>query len=72
MSRTPMHTVVDPERPVPAAIKRDLLKFYSDPNLPIATKKDGRGWQQVQRELATLRQMPSHTTGQNGVMASER
>ncbi len=51
----------DPADAVPAGIRRDLLKFYSDPNAPIVTKKDDDAWKRVERELATLRQMPTRT-----------
>lgn len=65
-----LHKVtLDPEKPVPAGIRRDLLKFYADPNAPIATRKDDHAWEQVQRELATLRQMPSRTPQPEGVVA---
>jgi hypothetical protein len=62
----------DPERSVPSGIRRDLLKFYADPNAPIATKQNEHAWQQVQHELAILRQMPSRTVGQDGMLASGR
>jgi hypothetical protein len=37
------------------AIREDLLKFYADPSAPIATKKNGKAWQQLQNELDTLK-----------------
>ena len=46
-----------PGEAVPAGIRRDLLKFYGDPDAPIATKKDDDAWKQVERELAILRGM---------------
>lgn len=51
----------EPDDAVPAGIRRDLLNFYSNPDAPIATKKDNAAWKQVEQELATLRQMPTRT-----------
>jgi len=45
-----------PERPIPADVRRDILTFYSDPNAPNFTKKDPSAWQQVQSQLATLKE----------------
>jgi Zinc dependent phospholipase C len=44
--------------PVPAGLKQDIENYYADPAAPIVTKKNKRGWQRVQTELATLRTMP--------------
>lgn len=51
----------DPNRLVPVGLKRNLLAFYSDPNAPIATKKNTRAWQRVQRELPILQGMKTVT-----------
>jgi hypothetical protein len=37
------------------AIRGNLLQFYADPSAPIATKKNGKAWRQLQNELDTLR-----------------
>ena len=48
----------DPDRHVPFGIRRDLVAFYSYPDAPIVTKKNHHAWEQVQKELLTLQQMP--------------
>ncbi len=48
----------EPDRHVPFGIRRDLVAFYSDPGAPIVTKKNHHAWEQVQKELLTLKQMP--------------
>ncbi|MGB6690270.1 MAG: zinc dependent phospholipase C family protein [Terracidiphilus sp.] len=48
-----------PDRPIPPGIKEDILAFYSNPNLPITTKKDAKKWAQVQADLKTLKNMPT-------------
>lgn len=45
-------------QPIPERIKHDLLAYYANPNAPIATKKNKRAWQKVQRELTVLESMP--------------
>lgn len=62
----------DPADAVPAGIRRDLLNFYADPNSPIVTKKDDGVWKQVERELATLRDMPTRSPEHDGFMAEEK
>ena len=62
----------EPGRKVPFGIRRDLLAFYSNPNAPIATKRDHKAWEQVQENLATLRQMPVGEQEQPGLMAGDR
>ena len=61
----------EPDRHVPFGIRRDLLAFYSDPNAPIVTKKDAKAWARVQQDLATLREMPSRTRVEPGLVASD-
>ncbi|MBV9086060.1 MAG: zinc dependent phospholipase C family protein [Acidobacteriaceae bacterium] len=51
-----------PDRVVPRGLRRDLLKYYSDPNAPIITKKDRRAWQLVLTDLQTLKNMRTATT----------
>ena len=40
---------------MPPELRRNILKFYADPNAPIATKKNKKAWQTVQRELSQLK-----------------
>jgi len=42
--------------PVPPDLRQDILNFYSDPNAPIATKKNQKKWQRVLKEIAILQQ----------------
>ena len=51
----------DPNRLVPAGLKKNLLAFYSDPKAPITTKKNKRDWARVQRELPILQGMQTVT-----------
>jgi hypothetical protein len=46
-----------PRRPVAVSLQQNILKYYSDPNAPIATKKNKRAWKRVQAELPVLRNM---------------
>jgi hypothetical protein len=38
------------------AIRENLLQFYADRSAPIATRKKGKAWRQLQSELDTLKQ----------------
>lgn len=49
--------VAQPNRVVPAGLHQNILDFYSDPNAPIATKKNPRAWKRVEANLTTLRGM---------------
>ena len=42
-------------KPVNDALRADILAFYSDPNAPIATKKDKAAWQKAMTELEALK-----------------
>jgi hypothetical protein len=42
-------------RPVSAALRSDILIFYSDSGAPFATKKDPKAWQNVLDELGKLK-----------------
>jgi len=53
-----------PRVPIPLGIKEDIEKFYSDPEAPISTKRDPQKWAQVQKDLATLTNMPTSPTPQ--------
>ncbi len=50
-----------PTTPIPPGIKRDILAYYTNLDLPFATKKDPAAWAAVQQNLATLRSMPTST-----------
>jgi len=43
----------DPPSP---ALHQNLLQFYSDPNAPVATRKDAKAWRKLQDELDQLKQ----------------
>jgi hypothetical protein len=49
-----LHRLAVQNKPIPPAIKSDILAYYADPNAPIATKKFPLQWAQVQADLATL------------------
>jgi hypothetical protein len=49
-----LHRLVVQNKPIPPAIKTDILAYYADPNAPITTKKFPQRWAQVQADLATL------------------
>ena len=54
-----LHTLTaDRQKAITAALRQDILDYYSDLNAPIATKKDKRAWAQVLKDLAVLRGMP--------------
>ncbi len=40
-------------------LRANILAFYSDPNAPIATKKNPAAWQKTQDELERLRALPN-------------
>lgn len=44
---------------VPPGLKQDILNYYAIPNAPITTKRDREQWERVQKDLATLREMPA-------------
>ena len=47
----------NPGSALPAALKDNILQYYSDPAAPIATKADPKQWKQVQSDFAVLRTM---------------
>ncbi len=51
----------NPNQPIPPGIKSDVQAYYSDPNAPITTKRNGDAWAKVQAELKTLAAMPTST-----------
>ena len=50
-----------PTAPIPPGIKEDILAYYSNLDLPFATKKKPERWAEVQHDLATLQTMPTST-----------
>jgi Zinc dependent phospholipase C len=44
--------------PIPTTIKDDLMAYYSNPNIPITTKRNKRAWRRVQQQLTVLESMP--------------
>jgi hypothetical protein len=47
----------EPSQPIPPGIKQDVLNYYANPDLPIATKRDPARWAQVQADLVVLNGM---------------
>jgi hypothetical protein len=41
--------------PLSPTLRENVLQFYSDPNAPVATKKDKKAWKKLQDELAKLK-----------------
>jgi hypothetical protein len=50
-----------PNAPIPPGIRRDILAYYANLDLPFATKQDPAAWTALQQNLATLRSMPTST-----------
>jgi hypothetical protein len=50
-----------PTTPIPPGIKRDILAYYANLDLPFATKKDPAAWADLQKNLITLNTMPTST-----------
>jgi hypothetical protein len=44
------------------ALRENLLQFYSDPNAPVATRKNEKAWRQLQDELQKLKQSAAAPT----------
>jgi hypothetical protein len=47
---------------VTPALRENLLQFYSDPNAPVATRKNEKAWRQLQDELQKLKQSAAAPT----------
>jgi hypothetical protein len=43
-------------------LRENLLQFYSDPNAPVATRKNEKAWRQLQDELEKLKQSAAAPT----------
>jgi hypothetical protein len=55
-----LHKIVqNPTQPIPPGLKDDIQRYYSNLDLPIATKKDPERWKQVLADLNTLSGMPT-------------
>jgi hypothetical protein len=55
--------------PLDSALRNNLLHFYSDPNAPVATRKNAKAWQKLQDELEKLKQRSvSQTTAEPPVL----
>jgi hypothetical protein len=55
--------------PLDSALRDNLLHFYSDPNAPVATRKDAKAWQKLQDGLERLKQRAvSQTTAEPPVL----
>jgi Zinc dependent phospholipase C len=52
---------LQPNRPVPPALKEDIEAYYANPDSPISTKKKPQLWARVQADLATLQGIPTTT-----------
>ena len=56
-------------KPISDALRRDILSFYADLEEPFATKRNSKAWQELIRELDTLKSTPavgiSHSTESN-------
>lgn len=50
-----------PTNPIPPGIKRDILAYYSNLDLPFATKQASGAWKALLQNLTTLRSMPTST-----------
>jgi hypothetical protein len=42
---------------LPKRLQQDILDYYSDPNAPIATKRNRRKWKRLNEELEKVSQM---------------
>ena len=57
-----LHRLVqNPAQPIPPGIKEDVQKYYSNLDLPIATKQSPDRWKEVLADLNTLAGMPTST-----------
>lgn len=45
-----------PGRPIPAALRQNILDFYADPDAPNYVRKDAREWERVESDLAILKE----------------
>ena len=73
-----LHTLTrQPNLPIPPGIKEDIEAYYANLGVPFYTKKDPRQWEQVEKDLAVLKTMPTsaapelYPTYEQGTDASE-
>lgn len=60
---TLLHRIVaKPQRPIPAGVRDDILRFYADPNASNVMKGDGAAWKRIAAELELLKQMKTTAT----------
>ena len=45
-------------KPVPEALRRDLLSYYADLEKPFANKQNSKAWHKLIKELDTLKSTP--------------
>jgi hypothetical protein len=62
-----LHKVTaQPDLQIPSALREDILAYYSDPDAPISTKRNGKAWKKVKAQLdflehhATADRRPEH------------
>lgn len=56
------HTLVaDPTLPLPPGIKKEVLGYYANMDLPYATRNHADTWKQLQADLVVLKGMPTST-----------
>lgn len=51
--------VAHPAQPIPPGVKEDVLAYYSDLDLPFATKGKPQRWAELKADLTTLRTVPT-------------
>jgi len=57
--------------PLNPALRDDLLHFYSDPNAPVATRKNAKAWQKLQDELEKLKQRAVSQAGEEPLVLNQ-
>jgi hypothetical protein len=57
--------------PLEPALRDNLLNFYSDPDAPVATRKDAKAWQKLQDELERLKQRATSPTDEKSPVLNQ-
>jgi Zinc dependent phospholipase C len=57
--------------PLEPALRDNLLNFYSDPDAPVATRKDAKAWQKLQDELEKLKQRATSPTDEKSPVLNQ-
>jgi len=53
---------------VTPGLRRDLLRFYSDPNAPYATRRKAKEWNKLQIDLQRLKEsVPTSSTAKTSI-----